>query len=93
VLAQDANELPPGATYISSHSTITGAPGAALNGLVYFPKSSMTFRGSPLATGPSCLLLVVNWLNIEGNSSLDSTGCTAAGLANLPAVSTVALAE
>jgi hypothetical protein len=93
VMAQDANGLPPGTTYLSSNSSITGAAGATLNGLVYFPNSSLTFHANPSASGPKCLLLVINWLNIDQNSSLDSTGCAMAGLANLPAVSTVALAE
>ena len=49
---QDSNGLPPGTTCTSSHSTIGGAPGTTLNGLVYFPNSSMTFHGEPTATGP-----------------------------------------
>jgi len=36
---------------------------------------------------------VVNTLNVNATSSLDSAGCASAGLANLPTVSTVALAE
>jgi hypothetical protein len=39
------------------------------------------------------LLLVVNWLNVDATSSLDAGGCVSAGLTNLPAVNTVALAE
>jgi len=93
VMVQDANGLPPGTTYRSTHSRITGGFGATLNGLVYFPNSSMIFHGNPSATGPKCLLLVVNWLNVDANSSLDSSGCAGAGLATLPTVSTVALAE
>jgi hypothetical protein len=93
VMVQDANGLPPGTTYRSTHSSITGVSGATLNGLVYFPSSSMTFHGNPSATGPKCLLLVVNWLKVDANSSLASSGCASAGLATLPTVSTVALAE
>ena len=93
VMVQDANGLPPGTTYQSTHSRITGGFGATLNGLVYFPNSSMIFHGNPSATGPKCLLLVVNWLKVDANSSLDSSGCASAGLATLPTVSTVALAE
>jgi len=93
VLVQDSNRLPAGTTYKSSNSSITGAPGTTLNGLVYFPNSSIAFHGNPSPTGPKCLLLVVNWLNINANSSLDAGGCANAGLAILPTVSTVAVAE
>ncbi len=94
LLAQDANGLPAGTTYSSSSSTIAGAPGGAvLNGLVYFPNSSITFLGNPSATGPRCLLLVVKTLTVSGTSSLDTGGCASAGLADLPSVYTVALAE
>ena len=89
VMVQDANGLP----YTRSYNTVTGAPGATLNGLVYFPKTSMTFHGSPSTTGPKCLLLVVSSLNVDASSNLDIGGCASAGLTNLPTVYTVALAE
>jgi hypothetical protein len=89
VMVQDANGLP----YTRSYNTITGAAGATLNGLVYFPKSSVTFHGNPSTTGPKCLLLVVSSLNVDANSNLDIGGCGSAGLANLPTIYTVALAE
>jgi hypothetical protein len=93
VIVQDANDLPPGTTYTSNHSSVTGAPGATLNGLVYFPNSSVTFHGHPSATAPKCLLLVVNWVNVDANTSLDTGGCASIGLTKVPTVSTVALAE
>jgi Flp pilus assembly protein TadG len=93
VIVQDSNALPVGTTYTSRHSTIGGGPGATLNGLVYFPNSSLTFHGNPSATGPRCLVLVVNSLNVNDTSSLDTGGCANAGLVGLPAVDTVALAE
>ncbi len=92
-IIQDSNGLPPGTTYTSSHSTIGGAPGATLNGLVYFPNSSMTFHGEPSATGPQCLLLVAKSLDIDAASRLDAGGCAGAGLGNLPVIVTVAVAE
>jgi len=92
-IIQDSNSLPPGTTYTSSQSTIGGTPGATLNGLVYFPNSSMTFHGAPTATGPQCLLLVVGTLNIDAASRLEAGGCASAGLGNLPAIDTVAVAE
>lgn len=93
VMIQDANGLPGGTGYTSSHSTLTGSPAAIINGLVYFPNSSMTFRGNPSPTGPRCLLLVVGAAVVAGSSSLESAGCASVGLASLPKVYTVALAE
>jgi hypothetical protein len=92
-IIQDSNGLPPGTTYTSSHSTIGGAPGATLNGLVYFPNSSLTFHGAPSGTGPQCLLLVVKTVAIDAVSRLEAGGCTGAGLGNLPAIASVAVAE
>jgi hypothetical protein len=93
VIAQDSNGLLPGMTYTSSFSTIAGASSATLNGLLYFPRSSLTFHGNPSATGPKCLLLVVNALMVDQTSSLETQGCANAGLVSLPTVYTVALAE
>jgi hypothetical protein len=92
-IVQDSNGLAAGTTYTSTHSTIGGAPGATLNGLVYFPSSSMTFHGEPTATGPQCLVLVVKTLNIDAASRLEADGCAVAGLGNLPVIRTVAVAE
>ena len=93
VLVQDANGLPAGTTYSSGSSAITGAHGATLNGLVYFPNSSMTFVGSPSDTGPKCLLLVAKTVVVNGASSLETEGCASAGLTDLPKIYTAALAE
>jgi hypothetical protein len=92
-IIQDSNRLPPGTTYTSSQSTIGGTPRATLNGLVYFPNSSMTFHGATSATGPQCLLLVIKTLDIDAASRLEAGGCGQAGLGNLPVVDTVAVAE
>ncbi len=92
-IIQDSNGLPPGTSYTSSRSTIGGTPGATLNGLVYFPNSSVTFHGAPSAAGPQCLLLVVGTVDIDATSRLDAGGCASAGLGNLPAIVTVAIAE
>jgi hypothetical protein len=92
-IVQDSNGLPSGTTYTSSRNTIGGAPGATVNGLVYFPNSSMTFHGAPSATGPQCLLLVVKTLDIDAASRLEVGGCSGAGLDNLPVIDTVAVAE
>ena len=92
-IIQDSNGLPSGTAYTSSHNTIGGAPGATLNGLVYFPNSSLTFHGAPSATGPQCLLLVLKTLAIDAASRLEAGGCAGAGLGNLPMIGTVAVAE
>jgi Flp pilus assembly protein TadG len=93
VMVQDSNGLPWGWTYTTSQSTVGGRSGATLNGLVYFPNSSLTFHGNPSATGPKCLILVVSALIVDQTTSLEIGGCASAGLTNLPTVSTVALAE
>jgi hypothetical protein len=93
VLVQDSNDLPPGTTYTSGHSTVGGGPNTTLNGLVYFPKSSMTFHGTPSAAGPHCLLLVVGTVKVDATSHLEADGCISAGLTVLPPISTVALVE
>jgi hypothetical protein len=87
VLAQDLGGMEP-----SRGSKITGGPAATINGLIYFPKSSVTFHGNPSMTGPKCLILVVNWLNIDADSTLDSAGCRIIGLTTLPTIATVTLA-
>jgi hypothetical protein len=92
-IIQDSNGLPPGTTYSSGHSTIGGAPGTTLNGLVYFPNSSLTFHGKPSAAGPQCLVLVVKTVDIDAASRLEAGGCAGAGLSSLPAIDTVAVAE
>ncbi len=92
-IIQDSNGLPPGMTYTSTHSTIGGAPGTALNGLVYFPNSSLTFHAEPSAAGPQCLVLVVKTLDIDAASRLEAGGCAGAGLGSLPEIGTVAVAE
>ena len=92
-LIQDSNGLPTGTSYTSRRSKIAGKQGATLNGLIYFPNSSLTFHGKPSATGPRCLVLVVDSVNVNSTSSLDAGGCTSAGLISLPTVNNVALAE
>ena len=93
VIVQDSNNLPHRTTYTSRHSSIGGKPGGSLNGLVYFPNSSLTFHGVPSSIGPKCLLLVGNAVIIDATSNLDNAGCAAAGLTNTPVIKKVALAE
>jgi len=93
LLIQDSNGLPPGTSYTSTYSSIGGVSSATLDGLIYFPKSSMTFHGHPSTTDPKCLLLVVGRLNVDATSSLDAGGCAKAGLTILPVIHKIALAE
>jgi len=93
VLIQDSNGLPPGATYTSTTSNAQANATESLNGLVYFPNTAMTFQGTPAAGSAACLVLVVNTLSLQGNPQLNDSGCTSAGLTNLPTPKTVALTE
>ena len=61
-----------------------------LNGLLYFPSTSVGFDGNQSTT---CSLLISKQLVIDGDSNFDISGCTNAGLTRLPMVYTVAVAE
>jgi hypothetical protein len=71
-------------------NALQGGPGMNLNGLLYFPNTTVGFDGNPSA---ACTLLITNQLIIKGNSNFRISGCTSAGLTILPVVNTVALAE
>jgi hypothetical protein len=71
-------------------NTLGGGTGMNLNGLLYFPHTTVGFDGNPSGT---CTVLITNQLIIEGNSHFSISGCTSAGVTNLPTVNTVALAE
>lgn len=83
-----------GATY-STTGTLQGGPSAALNGtgLVYFPHTNLTFQGTPQLGTSGCLVVVADQVQLAGNSTLSSTGCSSAGLGTTPTVKTVAIAE
>jgi Flp pilus assembly protein TadG len=61
-----------------------------LTGLLYFPQTTVAFQGNP---GAACALLVAKRVVIEGDSNFTTAGCSSAGLATLPIVNTIALAE
>ena len=88
VIVQDVDDILP-----SQGSQISAGSGATLNGLVYFPKSTMTFHGNPSTTGPRCLILVIYWLNVDADTILNSSGCANIGLTNLPTLHNATLAE
>jgi hypothetical protein len=92
VLIQDSNGLPPNTT-INSPGNAQANATEKLNGLVYFPQSSMDFQGGPATGSASCLVLIVKTVNLQGTPSFNDSGCTNAGLTNLPTVKTVALTE
>jgi len=77
VLIQDSNGLPAGTT-INTSSTAQGNAAETLSGLVYFPKSALSFQGTPVASGPQCLVVVANTLSLQGNPGLGTTGCQGA---------------
>ena len=93
LVIQDSNAVPAGTTYTSNQSVIDGAAASTLSGLLYLPNSSMTFHGYPTPAGPQCLAVVVNALAVDATSALAVGGCGQAGVALLPLVRTVALAE
>ena len=76
----------------SSGSTngFEGGSGMKLTGLLYFPKTTVAFQGNP---GAACTLLVAHQVLIVGASDFSTSGCPGGGLAKLPTVNTVTLAE
>jgi Flp pilus assembly protein TadG len=71
-------------------SAFAGGPAMNLTGVLYLPSTTVGFRGNPSAT---CTLLIVNQVTIDGDTHLSISGCSTAGLATLPSIYTVALAE
>ena len=61
-----------------------------LTGLLYFPKALVGFRGNPSAR---CTLLIANQVVIDSDARFSTSGCPTAGVAEIPSVYTVALAE
>jgi hypothetical protein len=92
VLIQDSNGLPTGTT-IDNPANAQANATETLSGLVYFPDTAVTFQGTPVATGPQCLVLVANTVSLQGNPGFATNGCSSIGLNNLPIVKTVYLAE
>jgi hypothetical protein len=71
-------------------SVLKGGTKMHLTGLLYFPNTTVSFRGNP---NPSCTVLVSNRVVIEGNANLTTSRCGKAGLTKLPRIRAVALAE
>src|SRR5262249_28076339 len=77
-----------GATY-HTNAQFQGTPGQTINGLIYLPNSNLTFQGNPSVTS-SCLLTVANTVTLQGNSTLETGGCSSGF--PLPQVKIVSLA-
>lgn len=91
VLIQDSNGLPAGTT-INSPSNAQANATETLSGLLYFPKSALTFQGTPAAAGPQCLVVVANTMSLQGTPTLRASGCGGLGL-SLQQPKTVALIQ
>jgi Flp pilus assembly protein TadG len=74
----------------SGSSALEAGANIHVTGLLYFPNTTVSFRGNPSAT---CTVLIANRVVIVGNSNLTTSRCRRAGLTKLPRVRTVALAE
>jgi len=74
----------------SGSSAFEGGDNMRLTGLLYFSETTVDFGGNPNAT---CTVLITKQVLIDRDSSFNTSGCKAAGLATLPTVRTVALAE
>lgn len=83
---QDSHGLPTGTTM---HTTANAQANATetVGGLLYFPKSTVSFQGGPGATGSQCLVLVADKITFQGNPGLAIAGCVSEGLTTLPQVS------
>ena len=61
-----------------------------LTGLLHFPNTTVGFEGNPRS---NCTVLIASRVQIDGDSRMATARCASAGLASLPTVYTVALAE
>ena len=101
LLIQDSHDLPAGST-INSPSSAQANATEVLSGLLYFPNSHLDFQGTPFASGPQCLLVVANTVELRGNPELATSGCqcapgavsgTCLGLNTLPLPKKVVLVQ
>jgi Flp pilus assembly protein TadG len=65
----------------SGPPNFTGQFTGNINGALYFPNASLTFRGGS-NLGNGCTVLVANKLSFGGNSSMDTSGCSPSFLQN-----------
>jgi Flp pilus assembly protein TadG len=90
LIVEDVNGVPACTKYTGTSTNLRGAPNATFSGLVYLPNVAMDTFGNASVGG--CFVLVVGYLRMSGNPSLDTTGCAAAGVTP-PTIKTVVLGE
>jgi Flp pilus assembly protein TadG len=70
----------------------TGQFTGNFNGALYFPNATLTFRGGSNLKG--CMVLVANQISFGGDSSIDTSGCSASILQNdVPQANVVMLTQ
>jgi hypothetical protein len=79
-------------TVASALSGTIGNGGSTVSGLIYFPKTSLSFVGNIQTDTSNCLVTVANILNLTGTIGLNDAGCPTAGLTTVPTVLSVFLA-
>jgi Flp pilus assembly protein TadG len=85
-----ASAIGPGVTYTAGGSSFKGGAKMQLDGLLYFPDTTVAFAGNP---STDCAVLISYQAVIQGNSNFTTAACSTAGLTTLPTVNTAALAE
>jgi Flp pilus assembly protein TadG len=59
---------------------INGNSGMNLGGAIYFPQQEVQWSGNDTTNGPSCTQVVARLVTFIGNSTMNNTGCGAAGV-------------
>lgn len=71
----------------SPANSINANAGIALEGVIYMPSMPLCFQGTPTTMAGNCLQLVAWQVSIQGNPSLNDTGCppgtTTPGITNV----------
>jgi Flp pilus assembly protein TadG len=98
----NAPSTPPYAGYLLVQDTVAGvkptpvttigSPSATLSGLLYFPRTNLSFIGNIQTDTSNCLVAVANSLSLTGNITFDASGCPAAGPTTVPTILSVFLA-
>jgi Flp pilus assembly protein TadG len=67
---------------------MTGSSSLIVNGVVYFPKTGVSFTGTWGNQSSPCLELIANTVTLSGTSNLASGGCASYGAKSFGSVST-----
>jgi Flp pilus assembly protein TadG len=62
-----------------------GNSGMNLGGAIYFPSQEVQWSGNDTTSGPSCTQIVARLVTFIGNSTLNNSGCGAAGVSRVVA--------